>query len=588
MRLGLKSVFVLVAGYAVLVAGFGLAIDRWLRDFEDQGAMQTVRLIASENAAQISERALGALGDPDETSRRLLRSRLEDIVLFSEVVSSLTVVDEGGRVVASDLWPSGELLPEPRVVFGDDIAVRVRGERVGLLDGGSFRVDVPVLEGRRLVGYVEVGLFNEEISHLYSRARRQLLLGALLGLVGVVVLGVALQLQINRRAATISRTLEDAIGPGADAEGEPRMDELTRALEAAGRARQAILDAREDQARVGDGFKALAQVSKVGVLKLGGHREVAFANRRALELLGYSTLDELREAWRTVGPVLTPLDSQPALVEFPGQGRSRRLRVETYCLGGAERGETLALLVDPDVLETLETDVRLASRLEGLARAYRTLAHEVRAPLSAMMINLDLLRESLVGAVSPAGGAKGEPERHAAVLRQELLRLNRTLSEVLTRTLPDRKAQRLDLADALRELETLLAAQARRQGVELVMSLPGPPVFLVGLRDRLKQAFLNVAVNALEALPSGGRIEVRMTPGPDRVVVSFCDDGPGIPRAVLAHIYERDFTTKGDGSGIGLYVARSLVELHGGTIRVDSEAGRGTTVVVELPVVPQR
>jgi len=588
MRLGLKSLVLLFSGYAVLVTALGLAIDRWLREFEEQGAMQTILLVASENAAQISERALGTLQSPDDTSRRLLRSRLEDIVLLSEIVSSLTVVDEDGRVVASDRWPTRELLPSPHELFGARAGVQVRGERGGLLDGGHFVVDLPVVDQDRLVGYVEVELYNERISHMYSRARRQMLFGAVGGFVGVVLLGVALQLQINRRAASISRTLEEALGPRAETVRVERTDELTRALEAAGRARQAILDARQESNRISDGFRALAQVSKVGVVKLDGDREVAFANRRALELLGYATVDELRDGWRAAGPPLGPLDSQPALVEFRAQGRPRQLRVETYCLGGAERGETLALLVDPDVLDTLETDVRLASRLEGLARAYRTLAHEVRAPLSAMMINLDLLRESLVAAGSTsANGDKDEgPERHAAVLRKELLRLNRTLSDVLTRTLPDRKAQRFDLGEALAELDTLLAAQARRQGVQFVMGLPTDPVLLVGQRDRLKQAFLNVAVNALEALPSGGRIEMRMARAHDRVTVSVCDDGPGIPSSILAHIYEPDFTTKGEGSGIGLYVARSLVELHGGSIRVESAPARGTTVKIELPMVP--
>jgi signal transduction histidine kinase len=110
------------------------------------------------------------------------------------------------------------------------------------------------------------------------------------------------------------------------------------------------------------------------------------------------------------------------------------------------------------------------------------------------------------------------------------------------------------------------------------------PVLMVGHRDRLKQTFLNIAVNGLEAMPQGGRMSLEMQVEGSRVRVTIADTGRGIPSEVLARIYERDFTTKGTGSGIGLYVARTLVEMHGGEIRTESHEGRGTRVEVTLPI----
>jgi signal transduction histidine kinase len=271
-------------------------------------------------------------------------------------------------------------------------------------------------------------------------------------------------------------------------------------------------------------------------------------------------------------------------LQLPG----RPLRLEVYRQGGGECDEYLAVVHDPQIIDTLETDVRLASQLDGLARTYRTAAHEIRSPLSALMINLDLLRETLDVDDAQDDSVRGRRESYVSVLRGELTRLNRSLAEMLTQTLPAPDSQeRFDLRALVEELGTLLAPQARRQGVELSTGLPPEDVPLVGYRDRLKQAFLNIAVNALEAMPKGGRMQIEMERREDRVRVAVRDTGPGIPAELLARIYESDFTTKGGGSGIGLYVARAVVELHGGSIEAHSTAGRGTDVQVDLPLLPR-
>jgi signal transduction histidine kinase len=204
------------------------------------------------------------------------------------------------------------------------------------------------------------------------------------------------------------------------------------------------------------------------------------------------------------------------------------------------------------------------------------------------MINLDLLRETLDADEASDGAVRGRRESYVSVIRQELTRLNRSLAEMLTQTIPAPDSQaRFDLRALLADLGTLLAPQARRQAVELSIDLPPDAVPMVGYRDRLKQAFLNIAVNALEAMPKGGRMRIEMERREDCVRVTVRDTGAGIPAELLARIYESDFTTKGGGSGIGLYVARAVVELHGGSIEAHSTGGRGTDVQVDLPFVPR-
>jgi signal transduction histidine kinase len=342
------------------------------------------------------------------------------------------------------------------------------------------------------------------------------------------------------------------------------------------------------------GFGALAQVMKVGVLLLRSERQLDFANARALELFGVPDVESLRALWARLPDVRGPQanEGSPAgeahTIEVALPDATRTLRLEVYRQGGDDCDEYLALVHDPQVLDTLETDVRLASQLDGLARTYRTAAHEIKSPLSALMINLDLLRETLDADEASDGAVRGRRESYVSVIRQELTRLNRSLAEMLTQTIPAPDSQaRFDLRALLADLGTLLAPQARRQAVELSIDLPPDAVPMVGYRDRLKQAFLNIAVNALEAMPKGGRMRIEMERREDCVRVTVRDTGAGIPAELLARIYESDFTTKGGGSGIGLYVARAVVELHGGSIEAHSTGGRGTDVQVDLPFVPR-
>jgi signal transduction histidine kinase len=594
MRLGVKATLLLAGGYALLMIAFALGVDRWLRSFEEATTGETVRLLAREQAAILSERTYEALLVPDGASRARLRERVEDVVLMSEVVSSMTVVDEHGKVVASDRWPAGHSFPTPQALFAQsrDIRSEPLTDRP-FFQGGDYAVYLPFEEDARAIGYVRMDFHSDRVADLYGHARRQVLAVALMGLSGVVVLGLLLQMQMWRRAETLRRALDDT-GSLKPLRPRPPGDEFAGALAAAARVRRELTEARRVSSRMHQGLGALAQVMKVGVLLLRADHQLDFANARALELFGVSDVEGLRAWWSAhVSDFFTGMEeaapgageARVVDLELPGE---RRLRLEVYRQAGDDCDEYLALVHDPSVIDTLETDVRLAGQLDGLARTYRTAAHEIRSPLSALMINLDLLRESLDGDDAGDDGVRGRRETYVSVLGRELTRLNRSLAEMLTQTIPAPDSQeRFDLRAMVGELGTLLAPQARRQGVELSTGMAPDAVALVGYRDRLKQAFLNIAVNALEAMPKGGQMRIEMERREDRVRVTVQDTGPGIPAELLARIYESDFTTKGGGSGIGLYVARAVVELHGGSIEAHSTVGRGTDVQVDLPLLPR-
>jgi signal transduction histidine kinase len=586
VRRSLKAVFIVLVGYAALIAALALGINDWMRSVEDTTGRAAATLLAREKLALLTAPSLRALSSPDPVALSQLRRQVQTASGTSGVISSLAIVDSLGRVVAGT--GSGGDAPRPFEVFpkGREVLVEPLGGS-SFFRGAPYVVSVPLENADGLVGYFRVVVNGDSTAIFYEKARRRLLAIALLVFLGTGLLGLLLQYQIARGAASIARALEDGAPAPSLLSGA---DEFKRTLVAATRVREALNEARRESGRLHHGFSALAQVMKVGVLRSDG-RQVSFANPRALEFFGVSSLGELSLLLSGAGAALEPLFGNRAphspgssiMLDLPTRTGKRTLRVERYRL--EEYDEYLLLLNDPHILETLETDVRLASQLEGVARTYRTVAHELKAPLSAVMINLDLLRESLVDPNSGDSALREERNRYVTILGDEFARLNRSLANLLTQTAPSNQPPKpFDLKELVAELGTLLAPQARRQGVDLGLDVPEAALRLVGYRDRLKQALLNICVNALEAMAMGGRMTIEVRQDGDRVRVSVRDTGAGIDPELLPRIYESDFTTKGAGSGIGLYVARSLVEMHGGTIRVESRAGEGARVDVELPL----
>ena len=408
MKLGLKSTLGLFAGYFALIVAFALGLQHWLRSLETRLGEDTVRLIAREQANLVLERSLETLRYPDADSRRRLRERIRDLTLLSEVVSSLAVIAADGRVVESDDPLPQQRFPGALELLGQPPQARVdRLEPRSFLRGGDYVAYVPLMHGQELQGYLRIVLHSDRIASLYEQGRASLLLLALLGLAGVGALGAFLQVQLSRRAATITAVLE---GRSTAAPLAPT-DEFARALQAANRVKGALDIARRETERRGQQMGALAHLIKVGVVLLRRGLEVDHVSRRALEILGSTDQDAFLAWWDGVRPTVREhVKSAPGLdgswsvgLDAPAEGG--RIEAELHLLEGEDCDDYLMLLRDPRALEALQADARLASQLEGLGRVYRTMAHELRAPLSAMMINLDLLRESL-GTISAAEPGK--------------------------------------------------------------------------------------------------------------------------------------------------------------------------------------
>ena len=242
-------------------------------------------------------------------------------------------------------------------------------------------------------------------------------------------------------------------------------------------------------------------------------------------------------------------------------------------------------LRDHELLHAVETDLRMAAQLRALTRVYRGVAHDLRAPLNAMVLNLELLRRSLDPTTPRREDLESKQQRWVTVIEQELQRLRRALDVLLAQTAPpSEKAEPFDLRGVLEEIEALLYPQARQQRVTLEVKVPDDMVTVVGHRDQVKQSALNVAINALEVMNEGGTLAMTLERLDGRARMRISDTGPGIPPELREKIFDMHFTTKESGTGIGLYVARSMFEAQGGTLNAASSGPEGTTFELELPL----
>jgi signal transduction histidine kinase len=233
--------------------------------------------------------------------------------------------------------------------------------------------------------------------------------------------------------------------------------------------------------------------------------------------------------------------------------------------------------------ESREMEHRLAEseRLAAVGTLAAGVAHEVRNPLNAMLLTLEQLRSKT--APAPGTPERDRFDRYVASVTGELKRLERMGGTFLALSRSGHLAlETVDVTESVRGSAELFADEARERGVELAVNAPAP-VPIRGDPERLRTVWNNLLTNALQALPRGGTVSVRVTGGDDRTVVEVVDDGEGITADVLGKIWEPFYSARPEGTGLGLALVRSIVEKHGGMIDVVSQVGRGATFRVSLP-----
>jgi signal transduction histidine kinase len=298
---------------------------------------------------------------------------------------------------------------------------------------------------------------------------------------------------------------------------------------------------------------------------LGKHRDVGALVQEAVEKQSYEQDVDVDHFSRELGKISLRVTTWPLVV------------------GGARVG-VVVMLTDVTRILAVEKQLRRLDRLAATETLAAGVAHEVRNPLTAIDLNLRLLREEVTARLNGEAGL----EDYFDILSEETARLNRITEEFLEFSRPrSAEGRPLSVGDVLQRVARLLDAEAREKGILLRLGLGPdlPPVS--GDAERLEQVFLNLLVNAMEAMPAGGEIDAAADlvelHRKQTVEVTISDQGPGVSREQLPRLFDPYFTTKPGGTGLGLAIAHRIVTDHDGDITLENGVSGGLSVRVRLP-----
>jgi PAS domain S-box-containing protein len=514
------------------------------------------------------------------------------------LIYEVSITDNAGIVlISTDENLPGEFLPRRAPL--SQLVQRNFLHQVKVLVGPPevFELDYPFTKGKQPFGEVRValssGLLLKEISPMLSTSGTIVLLALVISTVLAAVVSGATLAPLRDIAAQLDRISAgqfDTESPEVKgfAVGTDELGLVSQKITRVGQQLRGVHEIfstmRENMNSVMAGLEdglllftrdARAVMISPAAEKFLGAPAGQFLGRRVTEI--FPPGHPLHEALHIEGEELSEVAAETELETSEGP---RRVSVSVQAI--QEDGERMGALVtlrDLDSLESINTQLQVSERLAALGRITAGVAHEVKNPLNSMRLWLENLKESLPVEQDSAS------QQAVQVLDKEIDRLDAVVKRFLDFTRPmDIRLEPTQLAELLKEVLEVAQPQFQKSNIQLAQLLPidVPEVYVD--RALLKQAVLNLLLNAAEAMPSGGQLRLVLSRRGEMAEITVGDTGKGIPPENRQKIFQLFFTTRPGGSGIGLASTFRIVQLLNGSIDFTSEVGRGTTFRIELPL----
>jgi PAS domain S-box-containing protein len=526
---------------------------------------------------------------------RDLNNFLESVVGTWRIIYDAAIVDSDGKAILHtnpDLI--GKTVPERPDFHAVENADFRHQFRMVYNPPTVYDVRIPLqLDGARF-GSIRVGVSTVFLKNELTPRLRQAVVFSSLAILLSLILAAGLSHIALGPLEQINRSLDSVTAGSADAaaDAEAGHDEYGLvSLKIAHLGRQ-MRDAKEifsalkdnvDQimGNLQDGLMLFTRDSRVVLVSASVEK---FLGRPRRELLGHAAR-EIFSADSALGALVrqsfelrSPVAQRE--IEFPN-GKRVQVSLDFIQEKGTQIG-ALLIMRDAESVRRIEDEIEMSRRLSASGRITRGVAHEVKNPINAIVLHLQLLQGKL-HQVDP------DTRRHMDIIGSEIHRLDRVVQILVDFTRPrDLHLEETDLRRLLEDGAALAGPDAGRHGVTVTCQLPSEPLMVKVDTDFIKQAILNVVLNGVQAMPDGGKLTVSARREDDMVVTEIRDQGNGIPADAQDKIFELYFTTKKEGTGIGLAQTYQILQWHYGSVDFDSVEGKGTTFRLRLPLVQSR
>jgi signal transduction histidine kinase len=562
-----------------------------------------VRDFATEYVVQVLNR------QPPQPLREALRdptlsARLQTMMTASNELIEISVVDPQNQILA-DSEPDRIGMVVPRYAEFDDLVNHTSWFRKLRLLGGrdnTFYQMEKALgpKGGATLVYVRVMVLPSLIvrhfiwPELTHSAEIALLLFA--GSVGLIFLVSAVAF---RRLGQLGHMLDLAATGEYEPEKQaaappPASDELAVMASKVSLLSQRLRGAQFEVSDLRGNIDRLLLDLEDAVFIFDREMRLMFASGSVEKFLGKEREDLARLSLAEIFPPNTPLglliaqaaqtgrivrNRRVPLPALSGGGSVVLLSVDTLeSIPGAAGTGLLVRLRDPEAQRKLGRELQTADRLAAISRVSGGVAHEVKNPLNAILLHVEVAKAKLA-----RGDTNVIPQME--IISNEILRLDRVVKTFLDFTRPvELKLETVPVRRLLDEVLELARPQAEASKIRVIVNQDAEGAGVRIDRDLLKQAMLNIVVNAMQAMPDGGELRFDSIAGEEFAEIRISDTGAGIPPELRDKIFRLYFTTKKEGSGIGLAMTFRIVQLHDGTIDFTSEPGKGTTFSIRLPI----
>ena len=525
-----------------------------------------------------------------------LHTLLQSILAYSLAIYDAGITDSHGRVIVNTNSSLIGTQVEPRGNFADVMSADFF-RQLQIIYGPPkvYDLSVPIRRGsEEQFGYIRVGistvLLKSDLAPQLNRTLVYLAISIFLSL----ILAAGVSNFALRPLEAIGRRLDQMTAEVPDSHPQPdprRVDEYGLVNTKIDRLGRQMRDVKEIFTTMKGNLEQVMGSLQEGVILFTKENRVVLVSASAERFLGWprdqmlgKSVEEICSDRNKLGQIVLDAFALHRVISQREIELENGRRIQIALDFIADRGQRIGALLtmrDAESVRRLEDELELSQRIAAIGRLTSGVAHEVKNPINAIVVHLELLREKL-------RSGDDDSRRHMDIIGSEIHRLDRVVKTLVDFNRPiEPRLSTFDLRRLMDDVTMLASPDAARNGVKIETAGGPEPLSVKADIDLLKQALLNIVLNGVQSMEGGGTLKVTAAHDEVSATIEVRDEGRGISPEVRDKVFNLFFTTRKEGSGIGLAMSYRVMQLHGGALSFESKLGVGTVFRMTLPLAKQ-